>query len=319
MEYSLEKENHSQVKPVFSIVIPIFNRAHGLPRTLDSIRAQNFEKYETIVIDDGSSDDVEGVIGAYRKARFIFLRNDKNLGVGPTRNRGVRAASGDWIIFLDNEDCLLPHALRKLDAIIQGCDEKIAAIFGRSTYLGQPRKGERQLATAIRGGFDQFVLNPFPYGGDSLPIVRRNILLRFPFDETLNTRRECGGLVWYAILRAGYECLWTQEFLRHYELSPDGLSGRNYLARNSAEMVICNERIIETFGNDLLRISRTHFVTLLQKTAFYCIMAGHRRRAIQHARNALRCDPTNMKTLFLFPLWAGGPWAARHLYRIVTG
>ena len=76
--------------PLFSFVIPVYNRAEGLHPTLDSILQQSFNDYEVIVIDDGSDDEPQRALEQYNDSRITFLRNPTNRGVGPTRNRGVR-------------------------------------------------------------------------------------------------------------------------------------------------------------------------------------------------------------------------------------
>jgi len=92
-----------------SVIVPTFNRAHTLPRTLDSILCQSLPATEVIVVDDGSQDDTEDLVRRrYPQVRYL---RQSNTGVSSARNRGINAANGDWIAFLDSDDAWLPDKL----------------------------------------------------------------------------------------------------------------------------------------------------------------------------------------------------------------
>ncbi|WP_089727897.1 glycosyltransferase family 2 protein [Candidatus Thiosymbion oneisti] len=92
-----------------SVVVPTFNRAHTLPRALDSILRQSLPATEIIVVDDGSQDDTGGLIRRrYPQVRYL---RQPNGGVSSARNRGISAANGDWIALLDSDDAWLPDKL----------------------------------------------------------------------------------------------------------------------------------------------------------------------------------------------------------------
>lgn len=102
--------------PVVSVVIPAFNAARFIRRTIDSVLAQTYQDYEVIVVDDGSSDNMAEVVRGYgAKVRYIY---QKNAGDGPARNTGIKAAKGEWIAFLDHDDEWLPEKLRLQMALL---------------------------------------------------------------------------------------------------------------------------------------------------------------------------------------------------------
>jgi len=90
-----------------SVVIPSFNRAHFLPRAIESVRSQIEAGDEIIVVDDGSTDNTESVVNQIGDARIRYIRQAK-AGAGAARNRGVREATGDLIAFQDSDDEWLP-------------------------------------------------------------------------------------------------------------------------------------------------------------------------------------------------------------------
>ena len=101
-------------KLLASIIIPSYNRADFLKRLLESIADQTFQNYEVIVIDD-SSEDIEG----YRRVidhfsaimNLVCLRNNKNKGAPFSRNRGIKAAKGEYIALVDDDDEWLPLSM----------------------------------------------------------------------------------------------------------------------------------------------------------------------------------------------------------------
>jgi len=92
-----------------SVVLPTYNRAQWLPRTIDSILCQSHPPAEVLVVDDGSSDETEGIIRSYdRRVRYF---RQENAGVSAARNRGIQAAIGRWIAFADSDDLWHPTKL----------------------------------------------------------------------------------------------------------------------------------------------------------------------------------------------------------------
>ncbi|HUT31421.1 MAG TPA: glycosyltransferase [Sedimentisphaerales bacterium] len=92
-----------------SVVIPAFNAAGFIRRTIDSVLAQTYQDYEVIVVDDGSNDNTaEQVKGYGAKVRYIY---QQNAGGDAARNAGIVAARGEWIALLDHDDEWLPEKL----------------------------------------------------------------------------------------------------------------------------------------------------------------------------------------------------------------
>jgi len=94
---------------MISVIIPAYNAARFIRRTVDSVLGQTYKDIELIVVDDGSSDDTGRIIKEYGdKVRYIY---QNNAGDGPARNTGILAAKGEWVAFLDHDDEWLPAKL----------------------------------------------------------------------------------------------------------------------------------------------------------------------------------------------------------------
>lgn len=121
---------------MFSIVIPVWNHAHTLERTLRSVLAQTFDGFEVLVVDDGSTDGSVDVARHFNDPRIRFLTRP-HAGPGPARNAGMAAARYDWIAFLDADDVWLPNHLAELDRVRTRHPE--AGLIGTRTVQSDPK------------------------------------------------------------------------------------------------------------------------------------------------------------------------------------
>jgi hypothetical protein len=91
-----------------SVVIPCFNHAHFLPEAIESVLTQNYPNFEVIVVDDGSTDNTPEIVRRYPSVRYVY---QENAGLSSARNTGLRQSHSEFLVFLDADDRLLPHAL----------------------------------------------------------------------------------------------------------------------------------------------------------------------------------------------------------------
>ena len=96
-----------------SIIIPAYNSESTLSSAVKSALNQTYKNFEIIIVNDGSSDKTQNVIDFFCKkdSRIISFSHPSNKGVSAARNTALRASSGDYILFLDSDDTLLPYAL----------------------------------------------------------------------------------------------------------------------------------------------------------------------------------------------------------------
>ncbi len=104
--------------PLFSVVIPSYNRKNFLKKSIDSVLNQNIRDYELIVVDDGSTDSSILLVADYRGKGLTYIRTS-NLGVSHARNTGIKNSRGSYIAFLDSDDCWesskLEHVLESIN------------------------------------------------------------------------------------------------------------------------------------------------------------------------------------------------------------
>ena len=101
-------------QPAVSVVVPCYNKAPFVRRTLDSVAAQSFRPLEVIVVDDCSSDDSVQIIEDWAASAPIpctVVKHRVNRGVCGSSNSGLSRARGEFVVFLDGDDRLLPHMI----------------------------------------------------------------------------------------------------------------------------------------------------------------------------------------------------------------
>jgi glycosyltransferase involved in cell wall biosynthesis len=131
--------------PLFSVVIPTYNRSIELERCLNSLVSQTFQDFEVIVCDDGSTDNTESVVRSFESALSILYVYNNNWG-GPARPRnvGISMARGEWICFLDSDDWFYSDKLNRIrenlnsDVIYHDLGE-----YDKNSNLRRVRKSSR--------------------------------------------------------------------------------------------------------------------------------------------------------------------------------
>ena len=97
--------------PKVSVIIPTYNRSHYVGEAIDSVLGQTFKDLEIIIVDDGSTDNTKQVLKNYASSIHYIFQEKK--GRAEARNKGLKAAKGGYIAFLDDDDIWLPNKLEK--------------------------------------------------------------------------------------------------------------------------------------------------------------------------------------------------------------
>jgi glycosyltransferase involved in cell wall biosynthesis len=138
---------------MFSVVIPLFNKAPHIEAALRSVLSQTVRPAQIIVVDDGSTDAGAEIVAQFNDPALILFRQD-NQGVSAARNQGAVLANSDYIAFLDADDSWAPHHLATLQALIQQCPH--ADLF---STMHEVHLGDRifRVAAAYPCGFSGLV------------------------------------------------------------------------------------------------------------------------------------------------------------------
>lgn len=167
---------------IISVVIPLYNKEASIAQSLKSVLSQEYDDFEVVIVDDGSTDGSGGVVEAINDPRIRLIKQE-NGGPSKARNTGVKNAKGEWILFLDADDEMLPEALEFFS-------EKIQKNADADMFLGEVivNNGKTEhLAVEYKEGV---VRNPFKshvfgrlYQCSGTTVYRKTIVEENPFDE----------------------------------------------------------------------------------------------------------------------------------------
>ncbi len=175
-------------KPRVSVVMTAYDHPEFIPAAIDSVLAQDIGPCEVIVVDDGSSADVEAVVAPYRD-RLRFIRQP-NAGLAAARNTGLWAASGEYMAFCDADDIHLPYRLSAHAALLDRHPDAAQVFSDLSVY----EDGRVVSETTLRGRelgvadepFDELIARSFPP-----PRTARDLGIALP-EELADRNVYCG-------------------------------------------------------------------------------------------------------------------------------
>lgn len=210
--------------PTVSVIIPAYNVAPFIVETLESLFAQSYQDFEAILVNDGSTDDIEEKIAPYRD-RLVYLRQP-NRGVMAARNAGLKAARGRYIALLDSDDLLLPRFLETLVGMLER-DLSLSVAFPNARYFGWPKHDGKLhqdvFPVAEPVTFDRVLRRECYIFG--LLVFRREVIEGVGgYDESLAGQGAEDFELWLRMLRRGYRFGFTTEALALYRWRQNSLS-----------------------------------------------------------------------------------------------
>ena len=216
------------MKPLISVVIPVFNRTWELERALDSLVRQSYSNFEVLVCDDGSTEDIESIFKRYKSSLNIRYYKIKNFG-GPARARnvGINNAIGEWIAFLDSDDWWVSE---RFDMLLKYLNQEFDLVYHQlevvsSGYL--KRLGERRKYVGSELKYDPLkhmalLGNPIP---NSSVIVRKSSLVEIggiSEDPELISVEDFD--TWLMLAKRNLRMIFVPRPLGYYWLGNDGIS-----------------------------------------------------------------------------------------------
>ncbi len=177
------------MEPLVSVIIPTHNRADLVVQAVESVLNQTYENIETIVVDDGSTDNTSEVLKTYEgRIKYIYQERGER---SRARNKGFRCSSGHYIAFLDSDDMWLPM---KIEKQVQLLDQEpdVGLVYTAVQFIdaqGNPLKGDICWDTPQRHVFyEDLMTHNVVTGTTSSVMIRRICLERVGlFDESMNT------------------------------------------------------------------------------------------------------------------------------------
>lgn len=284
--------------PWFSICLSTYNRSAQVVRAVESCIRQEYDDFEIVVVDDGSTDETLKRLSEIDDSRLHIIRHDQNLGICAARHSAAVNARGNWIITLDSDHALLPGALANLYARTASAEMSTGIVGSRYSWSDgsiTPKSVPKE-AIDYEGRLKWIEAEG---GTDYLCCYRRKLY---------------GQVIWRYDKRGPLDCLFQLELARctnavigediiamEYTDGPEsvsrgrGISGIRNILRTSSDMAWQYDEILRVHGEAIIRIAPRLYASMLRAGALYHFLAGKRSKGIRYALLYLWRMPMNIR------------------------
>ena len=254
--YSIGYGNHELEMPVISLIIPVYNKDKYLEELLEQLSAQSFEKFECILIDDGSTDQSGFICDSYhdRDSRFIVWHIPKS-GVSHARNYGIDRCHGQYITFIDADDLIDKDyvlnlykciSLHSVDIVISGVRKFEGSVDNIISENVLPYKeGEYRFSDLI-SEFPIIQKKTGIYGVCAAKIFSKSLLGNIRFDERLNLAEDFD---FYLKLYERTEVLYVSTSILYY-----------YRIKAENSSFLCEDKDIDYYAQFIINLRYYKFL-----------------------------------------------------------
>ncbi|OGU60711.1 MAG: hypothetical protein A3K31_00175 [Ignavibacteria bacterium RIFOXYA12_FULL_35_25] len=291
--------------PKVTVIIPTYNRAHLIQRSVNSVLNQSYKNLELLVIDDASTDSTEQRISEIRDERLKYIRNKVNLGPSRSRNRGIEFSTGEIIAFQDSDDEWYRDKLEKQVDMLLKSPEDVAAVYCGMEFIdikngvkiGEDRQNDNFEVDFIYGSH-------LPHTPPTVTVlIKKSVLDEVGyFDERLRAAEDT-------------ELAMRVSKKYHYgyvnEILLKVARNHNSLMSNVKNYTISKEIIIEKHKDFL---SKEILFSLCKEVANYYILKGDYKKAKEYIKKSFMFK-IDLKTFFQYSAILFTPTLIKYSYR----
>ncbi len=266
----------------YSVVIPLYNKAEYIQRTIKSALKQNFQDFEVIVVDDGSTDDSQEQAqqAASDKVRII---PQENQGTAAARNTGIQHACGEYIAFLDADDEWGPHYLETIDRLTEAYPQSDIFVTAYRIAMGGGKYNYSSQLTPAQGCLDSYWMTfqyPYDFVWTSAVTIRKTAILKagcFKPGEKIGQDLD----LWARVARGNPKVAYSSRMCVTY----NRMAGQNARSR---EKIACAAAFLKDLEEELENTAHTReelemiqykYDLKMTVYVFTCILAGEKTRA----------------------------------------
>jgi len=227
-------------RPAVSVIIPAYNAAGFISETLQSVFAQTYRDFETIVVNDGSPDTatLEAVLRPFFD-RLVYLQQE-NHGVSAARNTGIHAAKGRYVAFLDSDDLWEPGFLEAQVGLLER-DPSLDLVYADGLIFGDTRDNGRTFMEVFpsRGevNFESLLLRRCAPLTSTVVVRREAVLEVGGFDEAIRTSEDHD--LWLRLAVAGKHLSYQRQVLTRSRRLPGSMTADPvWLAQNNLQVLM---------------------------------------------------------------------------------
>lgn len=296
---SSKAQADTNMTPTVSVIIPSYNHGHFISEAIDSVLAQTYPHHEIIVVDDGSTDGTSEVVARCPNVRYVWQRNR---GLPAARNRGIQESRGQYVVFLDADDRLLPkHFDLSLNAFL--LHPEVGWVCGDCRFIGTvPQWWKGHFCEPMPDHFGSLLSLSFVFVPHCV-LYRRHVLISSGgFDQRL---KSCEDWEFYLRLIKQVPLYCHHEIVGEYRVTDQQMSRRWHVMLRWSLHVLRTQR---AFVRGYRPYEEAYFLAMSKIRANYGERAlwqmvvdarsGQWMRAIKAFIVLLRCYPIGLLNLF---------------------
>ena len=289
----------STAAPFFSVVVSTFNRCTIIRRCVDSVLASDYDNFELVVVDDGSSDDTAARLAEVADPRLRVVTHEHNKGMSPARHTGMTNARGEWIVVIDSDWELYPQALSRLSELTDDLSDDIGVVWSRLRW----DDGTISPAFIPEGpvNYEQRLRFWDEEGGsDAIRCIRRPLAFQVPYDSA--RRGAMDYLHELDLARAG-QALFVPDVLgaQHFDAQNSWLRSSDLatvgprLLAEAPDMLWMTETALARHGTAIRRLAPGLYRALLLEGVIHALLIGRRGAATRLVAAAARAGAANTR------------------------
>ena len=252
--------------PMITVLMPVYNGERYLKIAIESILNQTYKDFELLIINDGSTDSSENIILSYKDDRIRYMKNDKNIKLIKTLNKGIDLAKGQFIARMDCDDVAMPDRLEKQLKLFQEHPD-LDFVSGLPIHLlknGRIYRSYRFCSLHTEAiCFENLLEVSFCH---PCIMVRSNVLRRFYYSDS----NSCTNIEDYEIGRRmshqGVNMYFSNDFVLYYRKNENGISLTNRTQQIEMGFKLARDFINATYG---LEISKEDYFYFLKKKGWH--------------------------------------------------
>jgi glycosyltransferase involved in cell wall biosynthesis len=176
-------------RPCISVIIPLYNKEKTIKNTIESVLSQSYTDFELIIVNDGSTDGSAEKVALFHDRRIRFIHKE-NGGVSSARNYGLKEAKGEWVLFLDADDKILPHCLQMLYALAEKYQigDEVEIVSGNYYRIYKGKKSiysTHKYEGIVKNNAKWYFFNKYSLR-TGVALIKRNLMLKNLFMENLS-------------------------------------------------------------------------------------------------------------------------------------
>jgi glycosyltransferase involved in cell wall biosynthesis len=277
-----------------SIIIPTYNRSALLPRAIQSVINQTYRDWELLIIDDGSTDNTKDVVDEFIKkdSRIKYLYQENSGGPAKPRNVGIRESTGEFIIFLDSDDEMLPEKIAKQLTVFDRSDN--IGFVGCHVFVIETNKIPRIEKISHEGNvLGDLLLGDFIWSCSNV-MVRKDCFLKnnILFDEKMKYSDDWD--MWIQLSKK-YDFDYADAPLMRYYFN---YGGNITLTISDVEKMREKEYLINKYHNEYQNLGI--LFTAKKDVAINLIIMGDSTTGRKHLKEIIRIKPFSLKLYLIY-------------------